>query len=180
MAGHGLNMESVIAVLKPMLHTSRRAAEALRLRGPLAGDLRARTFHWLLVSLLGWMLLQTVVLVPLLAITKGAGVALGLFAVAVCSVGLQTLRVGAMRLAAFVYLAGLWMFATILIALHNGIRSSALVYYVALPVSAAWLLSYRATVWTAAVCLGSSLIMALLDSAGLALAEDFPENPILL
>jgi hypothetical protein len=53
-------------------------------------------------------------------------------------------------------------------------------YYVALPLSAAWLLSYRATVWTAAVCLGSSLTMALLDSAGLALAEDFPENPILL
>ena len=107
-----------------------------------------------------------------------AAAGLGLFAILFCSVALLVLHRGALRAAAYVYLSGLWIFSTVLIVFNNGIRSPGLVYYVALPLSAAWLLEYKQTLWTAAICLASSLVMALLDAAGSPLPHYFPGAPI--
>src|SRR5205085_3655568 len=50
---------------------------------------------------------------------------------------------------------------------HDGIFSPVLVLYVSIPISAAWLLGYRAALTGCIVCLTVSLAMAVLETFGI-------------
>ena len=65
------------------------------------------------------------------------------------------------------------MAATVFIVLGGGIQSTALVHYVNLPILAAWLLGASAAGVTTAICLGGSLLLAVLEQSGYALPHYF-------
>ena len=77
---------------------------------------------------------------------------------------LVVLRLGHFRRASMVYLAGVWIWATLIFIFFGGVHSTGMVLYVSLPVSAAWLLGYRAALWTAGGCLLSALVFAVLET----------------
>ncbi|MGA8595961.1 MAG: ATP-binding protein [Bryobacteraceae bacterium] len=99
------------------------------------------------------------------------------FEVAMLLCSLILLKRGAIRKASLVYLSATWVVATVLTALNGGIRSPGLVFYIALPISAAWLLGFGATLWVTGLCLVTSLAMALLEIAGRPLPRFFPGTP---
>jgi signal transduction histidine kinase/CheY-like chemotaxis protein len=155
----------------------RSAAHALRLRGPLAADPTARMLYVLVLALAIWYAIWTIILVPLYPdqlVRLGVAVLAELGPVA----ALILLRHGLLRQATLVYLAGTWLYATVRIALGSGIQSTTMVIYVTLPILATWLLGYRAALWTAGVCLGSSLFFALLEMAGFHHQHAIPVSPL--
>ena len=155
-----------------------RVAGAIRLRGSLANDPRARVLHALLVTMLAWLGFHLLVLVPLFSARKPqnamASAALSLTAV----IALYFLRKGFFRKAAMIYLSGSGVCFTIIVILFGGIRSPALIIYPALPISAAWLLGRRGAIFTSAVCFVSVTLLALMETAGLGPYWYFPGVPI--
>jgi signal transduction histidine kinase len=76
---------------------------------------------------------------------------------------LVLLRRGHFRRASLVYLAGTWIWAT-LICLSAGFKQGGgALLYVSLPASAAWLLGYGAAIRTAGACLLSAFVFAVLE-----------------
>jgi signal transduction histidine kinase/CheY-like chemotaxis protein len=71
------------------------------------------------------------------------------------------LRLGYFRQAAFFYLACDWAHATYNVAATGSLQIISTAYYITLPIFATWLLGFREAFWTAGVCLGSALILAL-------------------
>uniref|UniRef100_Q023H6 histidine kinase n=1 Tax=Solibacter usitatus (strain Ellin6076) TaxID=234267 RepID=Q023H6_SOLUE len=92
-------------------------------------------------------------------------------------VAISLLRRGRLRAAGLIYLLGIWVMSTGIIVLNRGIHSVGLVYYVALPVTGAWLFGFQGALRIAAGCVGSALVLALLEMAGLPLPTYFPERP---
>jgi hypothetical protein len=123
-----------------LLRRARRAGRVLRLRGPLADDATAQILNTLLVSLLCWFVFDVAVIIPLHAPQKLTSTAQASCAGLIFAIALVLLYRGSLRAASLVYLSGIWLLATIVIALTAGIHSPGLVFYVALPISAAWLL----------------------------------------
>jgi signal transduction histidine kinase/DNA-binding NarL/FixJ family response regulator len=156
-----------------------RVRKVLRLRGPLADDPTARILHALLVALVGWVILEIAVVLPL-SPRKPAAVAVDVFEVLFTVGPLILLQRGSLRTASLTYLSGYWLFVTVVIILNGGIYSVVAVHYLALPISAAWLLGYRAALLNAGICLASLLIMALLDLNGMPLPRYFPGPPLSL
>ena len=146
---------------------------ALRLRGPLAENPTARTLHALLLSFAIWFGFWSIVL--LLVSPNLARLAADILYQATLVAALVLLRYGSFRQASLVYLAGMWVSATARIAIGTGIHSTTQVVYVTLPILATWLLGYRAAMWTAGACLGSSLVFACLELVGLR-----ARNPIIV
>ncbi|HEY6339884.1 MAG TPA: ATP-binding protein [Bryobacteraceae bacterium] len=87
---------------------------------------------------------------------------------------LVLLNRGQFRAASITYLAGIWLSATHAMALNGGIRSPAQVFYVTLPISAAWLLGYEAALWVSGVCVSCALLFALLEVASVYLPPKAP------
>jgi PAS domain S-box-containing protein len=150
----------------------------LRLRGPLASDPTAKIFHALLVGVLAWGVLQGVVFVPRFIVRARVGSFLLALLIVAYIAALVLLRRGALREASLVYLGAMYAIGTLLIALSGGIYSHVLVLYVSIPISAAWLLGYRATLVGSALCLAASLTMAILHALGMPLPKYFPGAPI--
>jgi len=157
---------------------SRRVAIALRLRGPLAGEVRARTLHGLVVGLLLYIwIIHIPVIVPIFVVRKAGSTLANVYLTLIYAITLVLLRRGSLRRASVLYLAGTWVAATVFIVSDGGIQSTALVHYVNLPILAAWLLGASAAGVVTAVCLGSSLILAVLQQSGHALPRYFPGAP---
>ena len=115
----------------------------LRVPGSLAGNATAAVLHQLLIGLLAWTIFYGAIILPFVTPTPlGSGMVLG-GQVAAFATALFQLRRGRVRLASLIYLSGLWVTATVVIVLNGGIRSTGLVWYVAIPISAAWLLGSR-------------------------------------
>ncbi len=139
-----------------------------RLRGPLANDSMARMLHVLLVILAIWLpigFLLTLNLAPVRfprilnpAVLEGSLI-----------VALVVLRLGHLRRASLVHLWGIWIWGALVFLFTGGIRSPGTPLYVTLPISAAWLLGYRAAVWSAAGCLGTALVFTILEIRGVGL-----------
>ncbi len=138
---------------------------AVRLHGPLANDPTGEILHALLVALLCWSLF----LPDVLAVASLASTSI---------VALVFLHRGSLRASAWIFLSGIWMVNTVAIVLSGGIRSPAIALYLALPISAAWLLGLATSLWTAAACLGAVLSLALLETSGLRLPGYFPQTPL--
>jgi PAS domain S-box-containing protein len=145
-----------------------RLSGALRLRGPLAGDPTARILHTLLLGIVIWLGAYFLFFFPfpIFVVRRlGAGaIASGVFLTA--AISLYVLRRGSLRNSALIYVWGMWLSFSVLIFFGGGIRSPGLVMYSALPISAAWLFGYRGTLWTAAGCVASGVLLAVLETAG--------------
>jgi PAS domain S-box-containing protein len=155
-----------------------QAKKGLRLRGPLAGNHTAETLHVLLLSELFWAAGASVFILPFFVYRKNLVAGLFLVLSAVSVISLALLRRGYLLRAGFASLCASWCAATVAIVLSGGIRSPILVFYIALPILAAWLGAYRITVLTTVLCVGSALILAILQTAGIQMPEHFPGNPI--
>jgi signal transduction histidine kinase len=155
----------------------RRMKKALRLRGPLAGDPTAQILHALLVALVGWLILELLLDLSLAPRKLASAVSL-VFAILITLAPLALLHCGSLRMAGLIYLSGYWLLITVVIVLNGGIHSVGAVVYLVLPISAAWLFGYEAALVTAGICLGSSLIMAVLEMAGRPMPMYFPGAPL--
>ena len=145
--------------------TVRRVARALRLRGPLAADPTAQMLHILLLVVATWMAFWAAVTLPLAPVTFPR-VFFPLILEASLAVALILVRLGHFTRASLVYVAGTWLWATLAVGYISGIRSTSIILYATLPISAAWLLGYRASLWTAAWCIGTMLVFACLEMMG--------------
>jgi signal transduction histidine kinase/ActR/RegA family two-component response regulator len=76
---------------------------------------------------------------------------------------LVLLRRGHFKRASLVYLAGTWIWATLICFSFGGVHSPGALLYVSLPVSAAWLLGYKAAIRTAGGCLLGALAFTVLE-----------------
>ncbi len=141
----------------------RSVMHALRLRGPLAADPTARTLHALVLALTIWFAIWSMVTLPLYPNLTARLLRLRFVMVAnlVPVTTLILLRLGHFRQAAYVYMAGQWVQATYNVAINGSIQITSTAFYITLPVLATWLLGFREAFWTAGVCLGSALILAL-------------------
>jgi PAS domain S-box-containing protein len=150
---------------QPLSRTAWKVTSPFRLRGPLANDSTARMLQVLLVFLAIWCptaVLATWNLAPVSfaqffnpAILEGSLI-----------VALVLLRLGYVRSASLVHLWGIWIWGTLTFVFFGGIRSPGTVLFVTLPISAAWLLGYRAALWTAAGCLSTALVFTVLEATG--------------
>ena len=148
----------------------------LRLRGPLANDSTARILHTVLLGFLAWLLFSFVHDLPLREDTF-ADSSLYILAGSTIWAAFVLLHRGSLQAASLVYLSGSWLLFTILIILNGGIHSVVMVYYVAIPISAAWLLGLWAALISATVCLTCSLIMVILEVIGFTIPVYFRGHP---
>lgn len=154
-----------------------RSVEAFRLRGPLSGDPAAEVLQILLLSLCACLALDLVLVQPRTpAVLPNASVLI-LGAISY-GTALLLLRNGLLRRASLFYLVGTWLMWTVVIVWNGGIHSVGLVFYVAIPISAAWLLGFRAVVASGIICLASALVLAVLEIQGVRMPRTFPGTPI--
>ena len=141
----------------------RSVIHSLRLRGPLAADPTARVLHALVLALAIWFAGWSIATLPLYPNLMARLDRLRFVALAelVPVTTLVLLRLGHFRQAAFFFLAGEWLHATYNIAISGTLQITSTAYYITLPILATWLLGIREAFWTAGVCLGSALILAL-------------------
>jgi signal transduction histidine kinase/DNA-binding response OmpR family regulator len=123
--------------------------------------------HIFLVVVGIWMLVSIIFTLPLAPVTLRRLLAASPMSVGVIG-ALTAMRLGYYRGASLIYLASVWVQATMSTSAMGGIRSSALIFYGTLPVSAAWLLGHHAALWTAGVCISSMLVFAVLEMNGMA------------
>jgi signal transduction histidine kinase/CheY-like chemotaxis protein len=90
---------------------------------------------------------------------------------------LVLLRKNAVRAAGIIYLTGMWVGFTSIMALNGGIYNVALAVYIALAVSAGWLFGYGPALWTAGVCGTVAGVMAILQTKGLGPPRALPGTP---
>ena len=156
----------------------RHVADTLRLRGPLAEDPTARMLNILLLALTAWWGTWTAVLLPFHWSDVFWSMQNEIVTLVALVTALTFLRRGRFRAASMSYLAGIWFFATHIMALNGGIRSTVQVLYVTLPISAAWLLGYEAAFWISGVCMFCTLVFAVLELAGVNLPRKIPGTPL--
>ncbi len=161
-----------------LLGSARRAVSVFRLRGPLANDPTARILYSLLAGLLCWIVFNIVLVSPFYAVHKTGSLGISLFAGLVFATAISLLSRGKLRAASLLYLCGVWLPATVTIVWNGGVHGVTMVFYIALPISAAWLLGYWPALITAGVCLCSALAMALLEQSGVRLPHYTPGTPI--
>lgn len=150
---------------------------AFRLRGPCAEEPTGKLLHAVLIGMMCWVVIQAGIIIPFFSEKKVSSAALTLFAASVSAASLWLLYRGSLRAASLAFIFGIWAYATILILLDGGIRSSALVLYIPLPILAAWLLGFRAALWSAWTCIGVSLILAILGQSGIVFPRYFAGAP---
>src|SRR5215471_4048215 len=112
-----------------------RIMSELRLRGPAAGNPTAKALHPLMLMLLVLMI-PHIGLALIISHDKLLVTALGIPMVFTPVLTLALLRKNAVHAAGIVYLAGMWLGFTAIIALNGGVHNVALAVYIALAVSA--------------------------------------------
>jgi signal transduction histidine kinase/ActR/RegA family two-component response regulator len=153
-----------------------RALWALRLRGQAAEDPTAKTLHILMLLLL----LLMVPHIGLAEIRHPGNLLITLLGIPMVGTPVTTLvllRKNAVRAAGIVYLTGMWVGFTSIMAFNGGIYNVALAVYTALAVSAAWLFGYGPALWTAGVCGAVAGVMAILQTKGLGPPRALPGTP---
>ncbi len=132
------------------------------LRGSLADDQTARMLHLLLVTLAVWLAAAWVATIPFAPASFPRIFNTALIEASYAT-ALVLLRLGRFRPASLAYLAGTWIWATLISSFFGGIHGPGALLYVSLPASAAWLLGYNAAIRTAGGCLLSALVFTVLE-----------------
>ncbi len=114
----------------------------------------------LLWGVLCWIAVYFVLTVPFLTSVISAAAVGVLCAAPATGLAMILLRRGRLRAAGAVCLLGIWLMATAVIIQNRDPASVAMVYYIALPVTGAWLFGFRAALGIAGLCAGGSLILA--------------------
>jgi signal transduction histidine kinase/ActR/RegA family two-component response regulator len=91
---------------------------------------------------------------------------------------LVLLRLGHFRGACLAYLAGTWIWATLVSFSYGGVHSPGALLYVSLPASAAWLLGYKGAIRTAGWCLLSALGFTVLEMTHVSLPLQAKATPL--
>uniref|UniRef100_Q021V8 histidine kinase n=1 Tax=Solibacter usitatus (strain Ellin6076) TaxID=234267 RepID=Q021V8_SOLUE len=139
-----------------------RVRLVIGLRGSLAADQTARMLHVLLATLLLWMAAGFVSTIPFAPMSFPR--IFNSLVLEVCyATALVLLRLGHFRRASRAYLAGTWIWATLVCSSYGGVRSPGALLYVSMPASAAWLLGSTAAIRTAGGCLLSALVFTVLE-----------------
>src|SRR4051794_11154350 len=123
----------------------RSAISGLRLRGNALGDPTAQTLHLLMLLLL-LLLAIHVGIAEIINPRKFLITILGIPMIFTPVSALVLLRMNRVRAAGVVYLTGMWVAFTAIIALNGGIHHIALAVYIALAVSAAWVVGFGGAV----------------------------------
>jgi signal transduction histidine kinase/CheY-like chemotaxis protein len=154
----------------------------LRLRGPLAADSTAQILHALVLALTFWSAIWTVATLPQYPslIAKLLRIRFVLVADLIPIATLILLRLGHFRQAAYIYLIGQWVQATYNIAVNGSIQITSTAFYITLPILATWLLGFKEAFWTAGVCLGTALVLALRQVPNGVLPPPPPRPPLLI
>jgi signal transduction histidine kinase/CheY-like chemotaxis protein len=160
----------------------RSVLHALRLRGPLSVNSTARVLHALVLALTIWSAIWTIATLPQYPslIAKVHRLQFIVVADLVPVTTLILLRFGYFRQAAYVYLTGQWAQATYNIAINGSIQITSTAFYITLPILATWLLGFKEAFWTAVICLGSALILALRQVPNGVLPTAPPRPPLLI
>ncbi len=99
--------------------------------------------------------------VPFLPSAVPAAPVGALCAATATGIAMLLLRRGRFRAAGVICLFGIWLIATAIIIQNRDLSSVAAVYYIALPVTGAWLFGFRAALGIAGLCAAGSLILAV-------------------
>jgi signal transduction histidine kinase/CheY-like chemotaxis protein len=154
-----------------------RVTPRIGLRGPLAVDQTARMLHVLLAALAVWVVAGWFATIPFAQVSLPRvlypAVLLASYAIA-----LVILRLGNFQRASLAYLAGIWIWATLVSYSYGGIHSPGALLYVSLPASAAWLLGYTSVMWTAGACLLSALVFTVLEMTHVSLPFQAKATPL--
>jgi two-component system cell cycle sensor histidine kinase/response regulator CckA len=118
------------------------------------------------------------VIIPLFSPRKQVATVEALGVGLVFAIPLVLLRWGFLRAASLFYLSAIGLLATVVIIFNGGIHSTFVVFYVVLPISAAWLLGYRGALIMAGMCLASSLTMAMFEINGLPMPSPWGNGPL--
>ena len=131
----------------------RRRTKYMRLHGPLADDPTARVLDSLLWGVLCWSCGLWHADRARFFTSAMSAAAVGALCVAPATrFAMILLRRGRLRAAGAVCLFGIWLMATALIIQNRDPSSVAIVYYIALPVTGAWLFGFRAALGIAGLC----------------------------
>jgi signal transduction histidine kinase/CheY-like chemotaxis protein len=157
--------------------TINRVTLFVGLRGSLASDQTARMLHVLLVTLAVWMAIMWVSTIPFAQVSLPR-----IFNPLVLELSyagaLLLLRLGHFRRASLAYLAGTWIWATLVCFSYGGVHSAGALLYVSLPASAAWLLGYKAAIRTAGLCLLGALVFTVLEMTHVTLPLQATATPL--
>ena len=156
-------LKGAILSFKPSAsRTIHRVTQFIGLRGSLADDRPARILHILLATLAVWMAVGWVATIPSAPVSFTRIFYPAVMEVSYCA-GLVLLRLGYFQRASLAYLAGTWMWATLVSFSYGGVHSPGALLYVSLPASAAWLLGYKGAIRTAVGCLLSALVFSVVE-----------------
>lgn len=125
-----------------------------------------------------WMVFNIGIILPFVTPAKALAILIDLLLLVIFLTAWLFLGRGAMRVASLVYVGGMWTVVTFMVAVSGTVHSPALLFYIALPISAAWLLGYEAAIWFAAACLLSTLAMVVMDLSNVRLPSYFPNRAV--
>jgi signal transduction histidine kinase len=152
--------------------------KALGLHGALQDDRTARVLRVLLLVLIGWTVLHLLLLVPPgLALRNTALASMTFLLLLTYLAALVTLRYCSLVIASSVYLIGSWLVQTACIVFGGGIYTARIVFYLVLPISAAWLLGPWAAVLSGGVCVTCIFALAWLEQFNVPLPTYLQERP---
>ncbi len=148
------------------------------LDGDAIETLAARTLHSLLIGVLLWLILFSALVLPFYAFRKAAGFSLvaGFMLLVLASV--VYLSRGHVKVASWIFLSCMWCMVTIILMLSGGNMNRGTMFYVAISVTAAWLVGERVAFISAGLFVAVALIMALLELPGVTFRRYFPDSPI--
>jgi PAS domain S-box-containing protein len=154
-----------------------RTAPELKVEDPVI-PVAGKMLHSILIGVLLWVVLDLAVGVPFVLSRKLASALLCLALSLLALAALYFLRQGRVRLAGAVFISGAWILATVLDLLSGGLSSSALLLYIALTITAGWLLGRRAGVLCGGLYLGITLAAAVAETIGFHLPRYFTPPPL--
>jgi PAS domain S-box-containing protein len=133
--------------------------------------------HILLASILAWIAAVFFATIPL-AQASFPRIFNTFVLEAMYATALVLLRLGHFRRASLAYLAGTWIWATLVCVSFGGVSSPGALLYVSLPASAAWLLGSAAANWTAGACVFSAAVFMVLETAHVGHAPPHQATPL--
>jgi len=140
--------------------------------------LAARTLRSVLLGVLIYAIPFYAIEIPFFAVRKFTGGMLFLMVALAAAISLHFLKRGRLRLASWILLSAVSVFATTLVVLSGGISSPGLVIYVPIVIVAGSLLGVVFALAFTGLFVSLTLVLAVLESLGVHAPKYFPAPPI--
>jgi PAS domain S-box-containing protein len=125
-----------------------------------------RGFRWLLKALVAWIVLESTFGAAFFFVRKAAALAIGLTLAITYLTDLELLRRGRFKAASWSFILATWLAAFVIAIFRGGMGSQYMVLLLAITIVAGWLLGGRSMLLFAGLSLGSTLILAILQTLG--------------